>query len=84
MTPRDYTLTRIVLLGLDIKSREGRDDYRVRALRELYLSLKDGSDAGPHISKVRGLFIGLDLIHLDRILIDEKRIHQLEQRKVLG
>ena len=76
MTPREYTLLRIVLLGMDIKAKEGRNSYKVAALRELYLALKAPGDASPHFAKVRSSFIGADLIHLDRILVDEVGIIQ--------
>jgi hypothetical protein len=82
MTPREYTLHRIILLGIEIKGREGRDDYRVQALRSLYLALKtDPGDASPHVTIARKGFSGLDLLHLDRILVDEKSIVQLTQRR---
>ena len=78
MTTREYTLRRIILLGLDIKAREGRDDYRVAVLRNLYLELKkNAGDPAPHFASIRHNFIGLDLLHFDRILVDEVRINQL-------
>jgi len=82
MSPREYTLYRIILLGLDIKAREGRDDYRVKALRDLYAALKQNTDnPAPHFLKVRQNFLGLDLIHFDRILVDETSIIQLLKRQ---
>ena len=78
LTPREYTLHRVILLGLDIKSKHGKDDYRVKALRELYLALKqDAGDPTPHFMEVRRIFLGLDLINFDRILTDEARINSL-------
>jgi hypothetical protein len=82
MSPREYTLHRIILLGLDIKAREGRNDYRVEALRSLYTELKqDIGNPAPHFLKVRQNFLGLDLIHFDRILVDETRVNQLLKRQ---
>ena len=75
MTPSEYTLTRIILLGLDIKRREGKEDYRVEALRKLYLSLKAGHV--PDLAQIRSNFLGLDLIHFNRIFEDEVRIRDL-------
>ena len=78
MTPREYTLLRIILLGIDIKAREGRDSYKVDALRELYLAVKSPAAAlSPHFAKIRSKFIGADLVHLDRILVDEAGIARL-------
>jgi hypothetical protein len=81
MTPREYTLHRIVLLGIDIKAREGCEDFRIPILRNLYIELKnDPGDAAPHFSAVRRNFIGLDLLHFDRILVDEVRINKLQRK----
>lgn len=82
MTLREYTLHRIILLGLRIKARDGRDDYKVQLLRELYLTLKGSNDINitDCFDCVRKHFIGLDLICLDQILIDEISISQLLQR----
>jgi hypothetical protein len=81
MTPREYTLHRIILLGLHIKARDGRDDCKVQLLRELYLTLKGNSDVNmvDCFDCVRKNFIGLDLICLNQILIDEVGINQLLQ-----
>jgi hypothetical protein len=82
MSPREYTLYRIILLGLDIKAREGRDDYRVKSLRDLYTTLKQDIDnPAPHFLKIRQNFLGLDLIHFDRILVDETGINQFLKRQ---
>jgi hypothetical protein len=78
MSPREYTLHRLIILGLDIKAREGRDSHKVEVLRTLYLELKqDQGNAAPHFLKIRKSFIGLDLIHFDRILVDETSIVRL-------
>jgi hypothetical protein len=77
MSPREYTLHRIVLLGLDIKAREEsfHNKSKVDALRSLYIILKaDKGNPAPHFLNVRQAFFGLDLIHFDRILIDEVSI----------
>lgn len=77
MTPREYTLYRIVLLGLDIKSREQNyhNKAKVDALRSLYAALKsDKGSPAPHFLKHRPAFFGIDLIHFDRILVDEVSI----------
>jgi hypothetical protein len=77
MTPREYTLHRVILLGLDIKAREANyhNKMKVNALRSLYIALKaDKGSPAPHFLHARSAFFGLDLIHFDRILIDEVSI----------
>jgi hypothetical protein len=80
VTPREYTLYRIILLGIEIKGREGRDDHRVQALRNLYKELKTEPDIAKLFGEARRHFIGLDLIHFDRILVDEVDIKQLARK----
>jgi len=78
LTPREYTLYRIIILGLEIKAKWGHNNYRVGALRDLYKEVKaDNSDASVYFAKYRKCFIGLDLLHFNRILIEEKKIVEL-------
>jgi uncharacterized membrane protein YjdF len=81
LTPREYTLHRIVILGLEVKAKYGRDDYRVGVLRDLYKEVKaDSGSPRPYFAKARHYFIGLDVLHLDRILVEEEKITELIKR----